>query len=312
MTVKIAAYPKCFEYDIGLHRTMSVFDWIAMAKDGLDVAGLEMYERFFTSFDRGYLLNVAEAAADAGFVIPMFICSPDFTHPDPDERKRAIEYQAKMIEIAALLGGKGAVCRVLSGQQHPGVSRRQGVEWAVEAIQQCIPIAKEHGVILGMENHYKDSQWTFPEFALKMEVFLEIVQAIEERRHFGVQYDPSNAIVAGDDPIALLEAVKGRLVSMHASDRFLKEGVTWEQLRQSDGQLGYSSYLCHGVIGKGLNDYDRIFQILSEVGYDGWISIEDGLNGLDEMRASVQFLKNMHEKYLSRSGSRSSILLRKE
>lgn len=300
MGIKIAAYPKCFEYEIGLHRVMSVFDWISMAEAGLDVEGLEMYDRFFTSLDPDYLRQVVDAVTRAGLVIPMLICSPDFTHPDPDERKRAIEYEVKMIEVAAMLGGKGMVCRILSGQRHPGVSREQGVEWVIKAIQQVIPVARENGVILGMENHYKDSQWNHPEFALNMDVFLEIIDAIDEREHFGVQYDPSNAIVAGDDPIALLEAVKARVVSMHASDRYFKAGMTMEQLQQAGRTMGYAPYLCHGVIGKGLNDYDRIFSILSETGYDGWVSIEDGVNGIDEIRESAQFLQMMREKYFTK------------
>jgi sugar phosphate isomerase/epimerase len=294
--VKISAYPKCYEYDIGLAHRMTVFDWISLAKN-LDVEGLEMYDRFFTSLDRDYLLRVRDAVGRAGFVIPMFICSPDFTHPDPNERRRAIEYQLKMIEVAALLGGKGVICRILSGQQRPEVSREQGVEWVVNAIQQVIPTAKEYGVILGMENHYKDSQWARPEFALKQDVFLAIVQAIDERQYFGVQYDPSNAIVAGDDPIELLEKVKDRVVSMHASDRHLRDGVTMAQFRHSDQGMGYSHYLSHGVVGKGLNDYDRIFSILSESGFNGWISIEDGVNGIEEIEESIIFLKHMRGKY---------------
>ena len=275
---------------------MTVFDWISMAR-GLDVEGLEMYDRFFTSLDRDYLLRVREAVEHAGFSIPMLICSPDFTYPDPRERLRAIEYQRKMIEVARLLGGEGVVCRTLSGQQRPQVSREQGVRWVVDAIRQVIPDARRRGVVLGMENHYKDSQWTLPEFALRQDVFLEIVQAIDERRYFGVQYDPSNAIVAGDDPIALLEKVKDRVVSMHASDRRLKEGVTMEQFRKSDHVMGYSQLLSHGVIGKGLNDYDKIFSILSQVNFAGWISIEDGVNGIDEIKESLAFLKQMRDKY---------------
>lgn len=300
MTIRIAAYPKCFEYEIGLHRTMTVFDWISMAKGRLDIEGLEMYDRFFASLDQDYLLRVKESANEAGFVIPMMICSPDFTPPNTEERRRAIEYQSKMIEVAALLGGKGVICRILSGQQRPEVSREQGVRWVVEAIQEVIPIARERGVILGMENHYKDSQWTRPEFALKQDVFLEIVEAIDERQHFGIQYDPSNAIVAGDDPIALLRRIRHRVVSMHASDRYLREGVTPEQIQKGDPVIGYAQYLRHGVIGKGMNNYDSIFSILAESGFNGWMSIEDGLNGLDEMRESVLFLQHMRDKYYKR------------
>lgn len=136
-----------------------------------------------------------------------------------------------------------------------------------------------------------------PEFAQKREVFLRIVNAIPERKHFGVQYDPSNAIVAGDDPIQLLRDVKERVVSMHASDRYLAEGATLEDLKQADGTLGYSPNLRHGVTGKGLNDYDEIFRILKSVNYDRWISIEDGMNGMDEMRESLEFLHHKRAEY---------------
>ena len=297
MGIQIAAYPKCFEYDIGLHCTMTVFDWIEMARAGLEVDGLEMYERFLTSFDAGYLRSVRDAVYEAGFAIPMFIASPDFTDPNPAARARAIEHQADMIRVAAALGGPGVVCRVLSGQARAGLPRELGVAWVVEAIEQLIPVAREYGVVLGMENHYKDSQWQYPEFALKMDVFLEIVNGIAEREHFGVQYDPSNALVAGDDAIELLLAVRERVVSMHASDRRLKPGATLDQLRESDGALGYSAHLEHGVIGRGLNDYDRIFGILADAGYGGWVSIEDGVNGLAEMQESARFLRQMQARY---------------
>ncbi len=132
-----------------------------------------------------------------------------------------------------------------------------------------------------------------------MDVFLELLELIEEREYFGVQYDPSNAIVAGDDPIALLERVAPRVISMHASDRFLEEGHSLDELKQADGTLGYSPFLKHGVTGKGLNDYDRIFSILKSVGYRGWISIEDGMNGMDEMAESLAFLRRKVAQYFA-------------
>lgn len=291
--MKIAAFPKCYIEDIADGK-MSLFEWIELARQ-LDVEGLEMYEGFFESLEPAYLQQVREAIEKAGFEMPMLCCSPDFTNPDPEGRKWALEHEIKMIETTALLGGRW--CRVLSGQRYPEVSRAQGVKWVLEAYRQLLPIARKHNIVLAMENHYKDGFWQYPEFAQKKDVFLEIVNAVEEREFFGVQYDPSNAIVAGDDPIELLETIKDRVVTMHASDRYLVEGATLEALRQSDGTLGYSPNLRHGVIGRGLNDYDKIFNILASVGYNGWVSIEDGMNGMDEMQASAEFLKKMRKKY---------------
>ena len=55
--------------------------------------------------------------------------------------------------------------------------------------------------------------------------------------------------------------------------------------------------LRHGVTGKGLNDYHAIFRILAEHQYRGWISIEDGMNGMDEMAESLAFLRRMSATY---------------
>ena len=51
----------------------------------------------------------------------------------------------------------------------------------------------------------------------------------------------------------------------------------------ADGTVGYPDKLRHGETGQGMNDYDAIFRILAGVGFSGWISVEDGMNGLDEL-----------------------------
>jgi sugar phosphate isomerase/epimerase len=231
----------------------------------------------------------------------MISAAPDLTHPDADQRAREFDLEVEMIGIAARLGG--GYCRVLSGQAHPGVSRDDGLGWAAEAIGRLIPIAREHGITLALENHYKASIWKYPEFAQRSEVFFQLLDRIPERVHFGVQYDPSNAIVAGEDSVEFLRRVIDRVVTVQASDRFLAPGTDLESLRQADGTLGYSPALQHGVIGRGMNDYDSIFGILVDAGYDGWISIEDGVNGLQEMRSSAEYLGAARDRWFG--GSRA-------
>lgn len=303
MSIRLSAFPKCYLEEIASGRSMTVFDWIEQAKS-LDADGLEMYDGFFTSLDSAYLDRVGDAIRSAGFQMPMLCCSPDFTNPDADARKRAIDREIEMVRVTRRLGGPRAVCRVLSGQRYPEVGRQQGVEWVVQCIEQVLPAARELDIVLGMENHYKDSFWKYPEFAQKKDVFLEVISAIQDRKHFGVQYDPSNALVAGDDPIDVLRAVADRVVSMHASDRYLAAGTTLDELKQSDGTLGYSPNLKHGVTGRGLNDYDSIFRILAEHKYSGWISIEDGMNGMDEMAESLAFLRRMSGQYFGGAAKR--------
>ncbi len=290
MPPRIAAFPKCYLDRIAGDRSMTVFEWIEMART-LDADGLEMYEGFFPGLDDGAIDRVGLAIASAGFAMPMLCCSPDFTQADPDARKRAVDHQGQMIRVARRLGGEGVVCRVLSGQRYPGLGLQEGLDRVVPCIEASLIVAREQGVVLGLENHYKDGFWAYPEFAQKADVFLALLDAIPDTRNFGVQFDPSNALVAGDDPVRLLERVAPRVVSMHASDRTLAEGVSLDDLRQGDGTLGYAPGLKHGVTGQGLNDYDALFAILAARGYDGWISIEDGMNGMGEMAESLAFLR---------------------
>ena len=92
-------------------------------------------------------------------------------------------------------------------------------------------------------------------------------------------------------PIELLKMVSDRVVTMHASDRYLIEGTLEDLRREEGGSLGYMKRLRHGEIGQGLNDYDAIFTELKSKGFDNWISIEDGVDGIDQLQRSVTFLK---------------------
>ena len=177
--MKIAAFPKCYLDAISQDRTMTVFEWIEMAAD-LPVEGLEMYEGFFLNLEPGYLDSIREAISRVGFEMPMLCCSPDFTAPDAAARARAVEHQIKMVETTKRLGG--GFCRVLTGQRYPEISVEQGVRYAAEGIEKVLPVAKELGVVLALENHYKDGYWKYPEFAQKKEVFLQVLEAIDRAR----------------------------------------------------------------------------------------------------------------------------------
>lgn len=289
---KLAAFPKAYMDQLVVDGSMSLAEWIDLAAT-LDVDGLEMYAGMLDLREPSQWPVARKQAEAAGLTIPMLCCSPDFTHPDPAFRAEQVKLEEGWIEMTATLGGK--YCRVLSGQRRPEVSRTDGIRYAAECIEACIPLAAKRGVTLIIENHYKDNYWQWPEFAQKMDVFCDLVDKVQSP-NFGVNYDPSNTYLAGEDPVELLRRVKHRVVTMHASDRYLAEG-TIEDLRKEEDSVGYAKRLRHGEIGKGLNDYDAIFGILAAEKFDGWISIEDGVDGMDQMRASVAFLRRKIEQY---------------
>jgi sugar phosphate isomerase/epimerase len=289
---KLAAFPKGFIKQL-VAGQMSIYEWIKLA-DELRVDGLEFYNNFADVKDPANWPKIRKAVEDAGMVIPMMCASPDFTIPDAALRKKEVEHEIKAIEMSAALGAK--YCRVLSGQSRKDITREEGMGYVVDSINACIPTAKDLGITLIIENHYKDDFWTEPEFAQMMDVFVDLVSRIDSP-YFGVNFDPSNAIAAGEEPLELLEKVKHKVLTMHASDRYLANG-TIEDLRKAEGgSAGYVSFFKHGVIGKGLNDYDAIFSTLKNVGFDGWISIEDGVDGMEQMHESADFLREKIKKY---------------
>lgn len=287
---RVAAFPKCYMDELCITRSMSLFDWIAQAAT-LGVAGLEMYPGFFASFDPTYLAAVKAALAQHNLLMPMLCASPDFTQLDAAARQAEVARMRQMIDLVAFFEAPlPRTCRVLSGQRRPEVGEDVGIALVVDCIAELLPYAAASGVTLVLENHYKDNYWTYPEFAQHLPVFMRLLGAIDSP-WFGVNYDPSNALLAGDDPLVVLEAVKQRLVSMHASDRRLAPGATLADLHAQENSVGYASVLQHGQIGTGLIDYPTILRTLCDSGFDGWISIEDGVNGLNELKRSATFLR---------------------
>ena len=280
---KIAAFPKGFIKEL-VSGEMSIYEWIDLAAE-LKIDGLEFYNDFADVKDPANWPKIRRAVEATGMVIPMMCASPDFTIPDAAGRKKEVEKEIASIRMSAELGAQ--YCRVLSGQRRKTITREEGLGYVVESIEACLPEAERLGITLILENHYKDDFWTEPEFAQMMDVFVELVGRIDSP-WFGVNFDPSNAIAAGEEPLELLEKVKHRVVTMHASDRYLANGTIEDLRAQEGGTAGYVSFFKHGVIGKGLNDYDAIFATLKSVGFDGWISIEDGVDGMEQMHESAK------------------------
>jgi sugar phosphate isomerase/epimerase len=292
MPPRISVFPKCY-FDELVDGRMPFEQWIHDAA-ALGGEGVEHYDGFFRTFAPEHVRPIVEAMRETGQITSMICFSPDFTHFDADERRRQVERQKEAIDLTVRMGARH--CRTLSGQRYPELTRKDGIARTVEGITRSLEYAERCNVVLCMENHYKDGTWRYPEFAQPEDIFLEIIEQIDSP-FFGVQYDPSNAVVGGFDPILFLQKVRHRVVTMHASDRYLAPGATLDDLKTGDGSLGYAAALRHGETGKGLNDYDAIFKLLAEVNFDGWISVEAGMEGLDEIARSAAFLKEKRTRY---------------
>jgi sugar phosphate isomerase/epimerase len=201
---------------------------------------------------------------------------PDFTHPDPRERKK--QREEFLLDLDALAEVGTRIVRITSGQAHPGLTREEGIRWALEGITGSIEAAKRLGVQLVFENHAKPGVWTYPDFNFPSAIFLALAEELQTTP-VKILFDCANPIAFGGDPLPLLEKVITRVAIIHASDTRVKGAL--EPV----------------VIGTGLVPYGEIFSRLKRQGFDGWISIEEASGtGAGGVRSAVDFIRRTWQR----------------
>ena len=93
----ISVFPKCY-FDELVAGQRNYVAWIHDAAT-LGSEGVEHYDQFFPSYDERDVAPVMDAMAATGQVSSMMCFSPDFTHPDKDERARQVERQKRAIDL---------------------------------------------------------------------------------------------------------------------------------------------------------------------------------------------------------------------
>ena len=193
--------------------------------------------------------------ADArGLAVSNYTGYSDFAHPDPEVRKRELAAVLENLEAARELGAPSV--RVLTGQQWPGVKTEDGIHWVVEGIRQAAGEAERMGIRLNVENHTKAAIWTHFDFAMKGEIFLQIMERLHDVP-VGVQFDIANPMVAGEDTLVLFEKVRSRIGYVHIND-----------VRR----VGAFEFV---PVGTGLAPIREVLARLREQGYTGWVGIEE-------------------------------------
>ncbi len=158
----------------------------------------------------------------------------NFSHPAGPEREEQMAYTKSWIDRAALMGAPHI--RVFAGKHPKGVSEEEAEKYAIECLEEAGEYAGEKGVFLGIENH--DSIGESP-------LLLRIVKAVKNP-WVGVNLDTGN--FRTEDPYKdIAEAAPYALnVQVKVQMRIQKQPA----------------------------DLDRIFKILREAGYQGYVTLE--------------------------------------
>lgn len=203
---------------------------------GMELDGVELTAYYFASTGPEYLHALKRHCFRRGQHILATAVGSNFTQADPERRRAHVEITLAWIEHSVVLG---APClRVFAGPIPEGVEEEQAYGWAAECLEECAARAAERGVVLALENHGGVTTT-----AEQVSRFFERI----ESPWLGMNLDFGNFRV---EPYREIAQCAPRAVTTHAklSSRF---GDERREL-----------------------DYTRIREIMTGVGYQGYISVE--------------------------------------
>src|SRR5690242_20207892 len=155
-TARLKPSLKAFSFNKPLlDGSMTVFDLLQYCADtgfeGVDITGYYL-KGYPVVPDDEYLYKVKIMAVKLGVEISGTGVRNDFTIADKSKRAQEVELVKKWIEAAAKLGVP--VIRVFAGnQKNEGISREKVTEWMLEDLRTCVEYGRQHGVIIGLQNH---------------------------------------------------------------------------------------------------------------------------------------------------------------
>lgn len=141
----------------------------------------------------------------------------------------------------------------------------------------CRIVAK-HGLVAAIHNH----MYQRVENQQELEDFLAAVPEA------GIVFDTGHLSMGGGDPVEIVKKYHNRICVMHLKDVFLT-GKT-----RDDGVKDYQ----FRALGDGNNGFDntKVLEALLEVGWDGWIHVEQDNHQqepLVELKQSIDVIKSV-------------------
>lgn len=244
----------------------------AMGFDGIELLLVQM-----TSEENNYLQALKKQAFHAGLDLMGFSTHQGFVYPEKEKRQEEVDKTIRQIELAYTLGiptmrlntgrwGTSANFDELMANKGiepvlEGYTEDEGFKWAIDSIEQCIPVAEKCGVLLGLENH-----WGLGRTA---EGVLRIVNAIDSP-WLKVTMDTGNFF---DDRQAQLEMLAPHTILVQAKTYY--GGGKWYELDIDNKAIG---------------------ALLRAHHYKGYISLE--FEGMEDADTAIpKSLEDLREAY---------------
>lgn len=250
---------------------MDILDYIRLMKS-MNLDGFDLGMILLKNKTEREIEMVGEYIKNESLPLIMVTTAPDFTHPEKDQRDVEMENMIQNIHVASKLGAK--YVRIVAGQAHPGVSRKDGIDWVVSSFHKLISVAEDKKIKLVYEDHSKTAAWQYLDFSNPPEIFLEIAEKIKETP-IGINFDTANILVAGEDrTIEILDRVFDKVETIHVND------------------ISVKGTMSPTLIGTGIVPIKDVFTYLKSKGYDGWLCIEEwGNQGTEGVKKAVAYTR---------------------
>ncbi|MBS1600442.1 MAG: sugar phosphate isomerase/epimerase [Bacteroidetes bacterium] len=244
--------------DALLKGNMTIDDMIdfcaATGFEGVDITGY-----YFKGYPQvppdDYLFQVKRKAFGSGVEISGTGVRNDFTIADKSKRDLEVTLVKNWIEVAAKIGAP--VIRVFAGnQKNEGIPKEQVTEWMLKDIQTCVDYGKQHGVIIGLQNHN--------DFIQTAEQVNKMIEAINSP-WLGLILDTGSYRVL--DPYEEIARSVKHVVNWQIKEKVFLNGAEKE------------------------TDLNKLMTIIKSSGYKGYLPIEILGEGDPKARATAMFGK---------------------
>lgn len=175
---------------------------------------------------------------------------PTWIEDDERAREMRITHTMHAIELAGQIGAKTLSLQPGGPMIGTTLTREKAGERFAEGLMRVLPLAKRHNVILAVEPEPGLFIETSAEYlAFKNEFFRNEPQVL-------MNCDVGHLFCVGDDPASVIHAMPEHVAHVHLED------------------IGSNRVHQHLTPGKGVINFQGIFEALDNIRYSGWTTVE--------------------------------------
>ena len=243
-------------------RRLDVVGFVKWAADA-KADGVELLDVFWKDFDTEgpKVLDVLEKT---NLKVGAYAVGNNFVIPDPEARAQQVRIITRGVDMAKYLNTK--VVRVFAGDLAEGIAFDAARGWIVAGLREAAAYAKEHGIILALENHGLLAGKGDQVQGLIADVGSTALKAT---------IDTGNFLLVDEEPTDAVKILAPLAGHVHFKD-----------FRPANAEEAPSYPALSGkrfvgtIIDEGVVDTREILRLLQDSGYRGWLSVE--FEGLEE------------------------------